>query len=52
VKVEIRVDIDTAFRDEFCAIREDIYLCIMKIGKDAGAGFAFPSRNVYYSRDA
>jgi len=51
LNVEIRVDIDTANRDEFRAIREDIYLRIMKIVKDAGASFAFPSRTIYHSRD-
>jgi MscS family membrane protein len=51
LNVEIRVDINTANRDEFRAIREDIYLRVMKIIKDAGAGFAFPSRTVYHTRD-
>jgi MscS family membrane protein len=51
LNVEIRVDINTANRDEFRAIREDIYLRIMKIVKDAGVGFAFPSRTVYHTRD-
>jgi MscS family membrane protein len=36
---------------EFRAIREDIFLRAMKIIKDAGTGFAFPSRTVYHSRD-
>ena len=51
LNVEIRVNISTSSRDEFRAIREDIYLRIMKILKDAGAGFAFPSRTVYHNRD-
>ena len=38
-------------RNEFRAIREDIYLHFMKIVKDAGTGFAFPSRTVYHTRD-
>ena len=48
--VEIRVDINTTDRIEFRAIREDIQLRAMKIVKDAGTGFAFPSRTVYRSR--
>jgi len=51
LNVEIRVDINTSNPNEFRAIREDIYLRIMKIVKDAGAGFAFPSRTVYHTRD-
>jgi MscS family membrane protein len=51
LNVEIRVDIDTSDRNEFRAIREDIYLRVMKIVKDAGTGFAFPSRTVYQARD-
>jgi len=49
--VEIRVNINTLNRDEFRAVREDIYLRVMKIVKDAGTGFAFPSRTVYHTRD-
>jgi MscS family membrane protein len=49
--VEIRADVDTSDRVEFRAIREDIFLRTMKIVKDAGTGFAFPSRTVYHSRD-
>jgi MscS family membrane protein len=52
LNVEIRVEINTADRDEFRAIREDIFLRIMKIIKDAGTGFAFPSRTVYHTRDS
>lgn len=51
LNVQIRVDIDTSDRVEFRAIREDIYLRVMKIVKDAGTGFAFPSRTVYHTRD-
>jgi MscS family membrane protein len=49
--VQIRVDVDTSDRAEFRAIREDVFLRAMKIIKDAGTGFAFPSRTVYHSRD-
>jgi MscS family membrane protein len=49
--VEVRVDINTSTANEFRAIREDIYLRMMKIVSDAGTGFAFPSRTVYHARD-
>jgi MscS family membrane protein len=49
--VEVRVNINTSTANEFRAIREDIYLRVMKIVNDAGTGFAFPSRTVYYARD-
>jgi MscS family membrane protein len=51
LKVEIRVNINTTDPNEFRAIREDIFLRMMKIVKDAGTGFAFPSRTVYQARD-
>ncbi len=51
LNVEIRVNINTLDPNEFRAIREDIYLRIIKIVKDAGSGFAFPSSTVYYARD-
>jgi MscS family membrane protein len=51
LKVKIRANIDTTDLSEFRTIREDIYLRVMKIVKDAGAGFAFPSRTVYHARD-
>ena len=51
LNVEIRINIDTSDRNEFRAIREDIYLRAMKIVTDAGTGFAFPSRTVYHARD-
>jgi MscS family membrane protein len=51
LNVEIRVEINTSDRDEFRAIREDINLRVMKIVKDSGTGFAFPSRTVYHTRD-
>lgn len=51
LNVEIRVHIGTANGAEFSAIREDIYLRVMNIVKDAGTGFAFPSRTVYHTRD-
>ncbi len=51
LNLEIRVNIDTLDRNEFRAIKEDIFLRMMNIVKEAGTGFAFPSSTVYYSRD-
>ncbi|MBW2476600.1 MAG: mechanosensitive ion channel family protein [Deltaproteobacteria bacterium] len=51
LNVEIRVDIDTSDIDEYRAIREDIFLRVKKVVRDAGTGFAFPSRTVYNTRD-
>jgi len=52
LNVDVRVNIDTTELTEFRAVREDIYLRVMNIVKEAGTGFAFPSRTVYHSRDA
>jgi len=49
--IELRVFINTSDRNEFRAIREDIYLRIIKIIKESGSGFAFPSRTIYHSKD-
>lgn len=51
LNVEIRVNINAQDNNEFRAIREDIFLYAMKIIKDAGTGFAFPSRTIYHARD-
>ena len=51
LNVEIRANINTTDLNEFRAIREDIYLRVMKIVKASGTGFAFPSRTVYHTRD-
>lgn len=51
LNVEIRADIDTQDIDEFRAVREDIYLRVKKIVRDAGTSFAFPSRTVYNTND-
>jgi MscS family membrane protein len=37
---------------EFTAIREDILLQLMTLVEEAGTGFAFPSQNIYLSRNA
>lgn len=51
LNVDVRANINTIDRDEFRAIREDIYLRVMKIVNASGTGFAFPSSTVYYARD-
>jgi MscS family membrane protein len=51
LNVEIRAYVGTTDWNEFLAIREDIYLRVMNIVKDAGTGFALPSRTVYHARD-
>ncbi|WP_345552016.1 mechanosensitive ion channel family protein [Microbulbifer aestuariivivens] len=49
--VEVRVDINTNDYFDFRAVREDILLRTLDIVRDAGTGFAFPSRTLYYSKD-
>ncbi|MFQ5995621.1 MAG: mechanosensitive ion channel family protein [Acidiferrobacterales bacterium] len=51
IDVEIFCYGATADWDEFLAVREDIFLRIMDIVKDAGTGFAVPARATYLSRD-
>jgi MscS family membrane protein len=51
LQVVVRARLNTTDLNEFRAIREDLLLRMMKIVKDAGAGFAFPSRTVYHTRD-
>jgi len=51
LNVAIRVYIQTSSRDEFLAIQEDILLRVMNLVKQAGTGFAFPSRTLYLTRD-
>jgi MscS family membrane protein len=38
--------------DEFLGIREDILLRVMDIVEASGTAMAFPSRTVYFGRDA
>lgn len=49
--VAIRAYISATNYTEFLAIQEDILLRVMKIIKQAGTGFAFPSRTLYHTRD-
>jgi MscS family membrane protein len=37
--------------NEFLSIREDIFLRMIKIVRDSGTGFAFPSQTLYLGRD-
>ena len=49
--LEVYAYILTADWNEFLAVREDIFLRMMDIVKQAGSGFAFPSQTTYLSRD-
>jgi MscS family membrane protein len=51
LNIAIRVYIRTSSYNEFLAIQEDILLRIMNVVKQAGTGFAFPSRTLYHTRD-
>jgi MscS family membrane protein len=51
LNVAIRVYIITSDYNDFLAIQEDILLRVMAIVKQAGTGFAFPSRTLYLTRD-
>ena len=50
--MELRADIDTADSEEFNAIREDIYFHVMRIIRNSGTDFAFPSQALYFSKDS
>ncbi len=50
MNVEIFAYVNTSDWNEFLAIQEDINLRIIRIVKDAGTGFAFPSRALYHTR--
>ncbi len=51
LNVGVRAYIRTTQYNEFLAIQEDILLRVMKLVKQAGTGFAFPSRTLYVGRD-
>jgi MscS family membrane protein len=51
LNVAIRAYIRTSHYNEFLAVQEDILLRTMKVVKEAGTGFAFPSRTLYLGRD-
>jgi MscS family membrane protein len=46
LNVELRVYIRTSHYNEFLAVQEDILLRAMNVVKEAGTGFAFPSRTL------
>ena len=52
LNVSIRAYTKASSYDEFLAIKEDIFLRIIKIVAQAGTGFAFPSRTLYLGRDS
>lgn len=49
--LEIFAYVRTRNRAEFLAVREEIFLRIMDLVKESGAGFAFPSQTVYLAQD-
>jgi MscS family membrane protein len=49
--LEVFAFVHCADWDEFLAVKEDLNLRIAEIVREAGTGFAFPSRTVYFSRD-
>ncbi len=49
--IEIFAFVTTSDFNEFCAVREDIYLRFMDIVAASGTGFAFPSQTLYMGRD-
>jgi MscS family membrane protein len=51
LNVEVRAYVRTSDYNDFLAIQEDILLRSMQIVKEAGTGFAFPSRTLYLGRD-
>lgn len=52
LNVEIYTYADTTDWSEFLGIREDLFLRIMDIVKDAGTGFAIPTQTTYFTRAA
>jgi MscS family membrane protein len=49
--VEIFAYVLTPDFNEFCAIREDVFLRIMDVVAESGTGFAFPSQTIYTGKD-
>jgi MscS family membrane protein len=49
--ISIRVYAKTRERNDFFAIKEDVFLRIGDIVKQSGTGFAFPSQTLYLGRD-
>jgi MscS family membrane protein len=51
LNVTLHAYIRTSHYNEFLAVQEDILLRAMNVVKEAGTGFAFPSRTLYVARD-
>jgi MscS family membrane protein len=51
LNVTLHAYIRTSHYNEFLAVQEDILLRVMNVVKEAGTGFAFPSRTLYVARD-
>lgn len=51
LNIDVRVYAATREWNDFFAIREDVFLRVYDIVKEAGTGFAFPSQTVYMARD-
>jgi MscS family membrane protein len=50
--LEVFAFVRSADWEEFLSVKEDLNLRIAEIVRESGTGFAFPSRTVYFSRDA
>jgi MscS family membrane protein len=50
--VEIFAYVETTDFNEFCAIREDLFLRFIDVVEQAGTAIAFPSQTLYLGRDA
>ncbi len=50
--LELFAYVMTSDWNDFLAVQEDLVLRIMDIVKQTGAAFAYPSRTLYYTRDA
>jgi MscS family membrane protein len=51
LRIEVVAYVKTVDWAEFLEIQEDLFLRIMTIVNDSGAGFAFPSQTMYVARD-
>jgi MscS family membrane protein len=49
--IEIFAFVTTSDFNEFCAVREDVFLRLMDVVATSGTGFAFPSQTLYMGRD-
>ena len=49
--IDIRVYVETRDWNDFYAVREDVFLHIKTLVREAGSGFAYPSRTLYHGQD-